>query len=133
MAGYNGWSKSNNAIVAEEGGRYPLSIAVKKMAEKTGVTQKKCRAILEKVGSFEYHHSSKNYNCVDYYDVDDAIEKMDDVDSNLNYEVIQDEIINVFPSQFYRRRSNLIFAIRNISEKNKKRLINNFLERRQKK
>lgn len=69
MAGYNGYSKSNNAVEAENDGRYPLTIAVTVLAEKAEITQKKAKAILTQLGTHEYHHSSKFYNTVNYYDV----------------------------------------------------------------
>jgi len=36
MAGYNGYSKSNNAIAAEEEGRFPLTAATKIVSEACG-------------------------------------------------------------------------------------------------
>lgn len=68
MAGYNGYSKSNNAMTAEGEGRYPLTTAARTVARETGITVKEARALLEEIGTSEYHHSSKFYNSVDYYD-----------------------------------------------------------------
>lgn len=71
MAGYNGYSKSNNAIDAESNERYPLTKATKILAKKLNWTQQKARDFLKKNGTNEWHHTSKFFNIVDYYDVSD--------------------------------------------------------------
>lgn len=74
MAGYNGYSKSNNAVEAEAAGRYPITKAAKIVAQKTGVTIKEARRVLKELGTGgEWHHSSKFFNAVDYYDTAAAI------------------------------------------------------------
>jgi len=77
MAGYDNYSKSNNAIDAEDDGRYPLTKAVEIVAAKCGVKKKAARMVLK--GSFdgEYHHTSKFYNSTDYYDTGKAIKIID--------------------------------------------------------
>ncbi len=70
MAGYNGYSKSNNATAAEDEGRLPLSRAIKAIAERTGCSQKDARTAATIVGATEWHHTSKRYNHTDYYDVE---------------------------------------------------------------
>lgn len=67
MAGYYGYSKSNNAIFAEENEIYPLSTAIKVVAKSAGVTQKVARETLLMFGACEYHHTSKRFNRTDYY------------------------------------------------------------------
>lgn len=67
MAGYDGYSKSNNALAAESDDKYPLTHAVKRVAEMAGCTQKTARAALLEIGPTEWHHTSKNYNKTDYY------------------------------------------------------------------
>lgn len=67
MAGYQGYSKSNNAVMAEEEGKFPLTKAIKELAKEAGITQKKARAILKELGPTEWHHTSKMYNRTDYY------------------------------------------------------------------
>ncbi len=74
MAGYSNYSKSNNAVEAESEGRYPLSKAARIVAKETGITIKKATSILKEIGTDEYHHSSKFYNAVDYYDTERPIE-----------------------------------------------------------
>jgi signal-transduction protein with cAMP-binding, CBS, and nucleotidyltransferase domain len=74
MSGYSGYSKSNNAVDAENNGRYPLTTAIKVLAEKAGITQKAATDIFKKLGTTEYHHASKFYNAVKYYDVEAALE-----------------------------------------------------------
>jgi hypothetical protein len=74
MAGYNGYSKSNNAVHAENEGRYPLTIAAKILSSYFGVSQKKVKEFLKEKGTSEYHHTSKFYNVTYYYDVNEIIE-----------------------------------------------------------
>ena len=59
MAGYSGYSKSNNALDAEADGLFPAS----KLKLK-GVTAVKVREFFE---PWEWHHTSKNYNRTNYY------------------------------------------------------------------
>lgn len=62
MAGYSGYSKSNNAVAAEQNGMLPLSRI-------TGATRWAIKLAGELVGPEEWHHTSKHYNETDYYDV----------------------------------------------------------------
>jgi len=66
MAGYYGYSKSNNAISAEQEGKFPRS----KVAKKLGIPS---AWILENVKTNEYHHTSCKYNTTYYYDLEDVI------------------------------------------------------------
>lgn len=63
MAGYQEFSKSNNAVEAEEGNRYPATTLAKILKVKVG-------GIKEYMNPCEYHHCSKFYNSVDFYDGD---------------------------------------------------------------
>ena len=74
MAGYCGYSKSNNAIEAEENGRFPASILAKKIGVKSG-------AIKEILSPSEWHHTSKMYNKTNYYDMEEALERIDELKS----------------------------------------------------
>lgn len=76
MAGYCGWSKSNNAVAAEHEGKLPLSRAVAVVAREAGCTRKQARAALEAVGPCEWHHTSKKYNPTDYYEVAEAVDRL---------------------------------------------------------
>lgn len=67
MAGYFEYSKSNNAIEAENNGRFPASI----LAEKLGVKPGAIRALMH---ACEWHHTSKHFNATDYYSEEDALE-----------------------------------------------------------
>jgi len=67
MAGYNGHSKSNNALDAEGRGCYPASKLAKTLGCKTG-------AIRALMTSGEWHHTASYYNETDYYDGDEARE-----------------------------------------------------------
>lgn len=73
MAGYAGYSKSNNAVAAESEGKLPLTHAIKAVAAQAGITQKKAREILTEIGRCEWHHTSKKYNETDYYHVGAAV------------------------------------------------------------
>ena len=69
MAGYQqDFSKSNNAVEAEQCGIFPITVATKIVAKKYGVAQRLARKYLECLGCCEWHHSSKHYNEVSYYD-----------------------------------------------------------------
>jgi hypothetical protein len=74
MAGYAGYSKSNNAVLAESQDRYPLSKAQSILAKKVGCTLAQARVVLLEVGSCEKHHTSKRYNWTYYYSIEDALE-----------------------------------------------------------
>lgn len=95
MAGYCGYSKSNNAIEAEKEGRFPLTIAVKELAKKANITQKLARQILKDQGSWEWHHSSKFYNQVDYYDVEYALNVLSIKEYIEKFEANREEIKSI--------------------------------------
>lgn len=65
MAGYHGYSKSNNAIQAEKEGKFPASVVAKKLKIPTALVKEMLRPC-------EWHHTSKWYNSTDYYDLDSA-------------------------------------------------------------
>jgi len=71
MAGYNGYSKSNNAIRAEEEGKFPASTLAKRIKKYfKGI---RAEDIRQSMITREYHHCSKRYNIVDYFDITDLI------------------------------------------------------------
>ena len=61
MAGYNGYSKSNNAVDAENCGRFPAT----RLAKLLNVSVDAIRQVLE---PSEWHHTSSWYNETNYYD-----------------------------------------------------------------
>jgi len=69
MAGYCGYTKSNNALAAEAEDKLPLTRAVAALAERAGVKRRLAREVLMARGACEWHHTSKRYNRTDYYDV----------------------------------------------------------------
>lgn len=71
MSGYHFYSKSNNAIDAENNERYPLTKAANIFAKKMNCTVSKAKAFLKSQGTSEWHHTSKFYNQTQYYDVSD--------------------------------------------------------------
>ncbi len=76
MAGYSGFSKSNNAVEAEANGRLPITHAARLLAKLAGLKQADAKALLLQLGTYEYHHTSKNYNVTNYYSVDGALETL---------------------------------------------------------
>ena len=70
------YSRSHNAEVAEDNGRYPLTRAIPVVATAAGVTQKVARAALVATHDGEWHHVGKFANQVDYYDCAAAIDHL---------------------------------------------------------
>jgi hypothetical protein len=70
MAGYSGFSKSNNAVYAEENDRFPAT----KLGKILGISPAAIKAVLTPC---EWHHTSKHYNKTNYYDLEEANEKID--------------------------------------------------------
>jgi hypothetical protein len=73
MAGYNEYSKSNNAIEAESEGKFPLTVAIERVAVTAKCTRVQARKALEAIGVCEWHHTSKKYNRTKFYSVAAAI------------------------------------------------------------
>lgn len=73
MSGYReDFSKSNNAHDAELEGKFPASVLAARIGVKAGAV----RALLSPC---EWHHSSKFYNPVEYFDEESAIEIIDEL------------------------------------------------------
>jgi|GEM_PF-4536273 len=72
MAGYNGYSKSNNAIGAENDGRFPASKIASMLKVKAG-------AVKELLSAVEWHHTSKFYNITMYYSLENAEERIEEL------------------------------------------------------
>jgi hypothetical protein len=66
MAGYNGYSKSNNAIEAENDHKFSLTNLCR-------IYGLKKDSIENEVNPCEWHHSSKYFNIVNYYDARDCV------------------------------------------------------------
>ncbi|EOV0917352.1 hypothetical protein ACOLNO_000124 [Vibrio parahaemolyticus] len=73
--GYSGYSKSNNAISAEEDGKFTVS----EISRRTKLTTDTIKHFFEPC---EWHHTSKNYNKTDYYDLEEIV-------SSINEEVLE--------------------------------------------
>ncbi len=67
MAGYSGFSKSTNAVIAEEQGRFPASTIAAEL--KRGVTAAAVRKLCR---WSEWHHCSSRYNKVYFYDLEEC-------------------------------------------------------------
>lgn len=91
MAGYNGYSMSNNAVAAYASGEKPLtkwtkSVILEEIEENTNISEEKF-ATLGKMTSKElkdaflfassWHHTSKFYNCTDFFSLD--FEKIEEI------------------------------------------------------
>jgi hypothetical protein len=68
MAGYSGFSKSNNAVAAEASGRHPATAAARLL----GVPV----AWVKLQPTREWHHTSSWYNSTDYYDLEQLAEHL---------------------------------------------------------
>ncbi len=66
MSGYDGYSMSNNAMDAYDDYKMPLS----RLKSFLGITDVSCSAC-------EWHHTSKYYNAVNFYDARDAVRSGD--------------------------------------------------------
>lgn len=93
MAGYNGWSMSNNAVAAYEDGEKPLSKwtktdifdAINKQEVELKCSIEKLKKLPVKVLKevcltySSWHHTSNHYNKTDFYSLDvDRIENLTD-------------------------------------------------------
>ncbi len=104
MAGYNEYSKSNNAIDVENEGLSPLTRAIVLVAEQANCTKKKARETLIELGASEYHHTSKHYNITDYYNVKEAVNyilygKIESPEEEAEYDREIEKIIQEKPKQ----------------------------------
>jgi len=70
MAGYNGFSKSNNATDAENEGKFPLTQASEILSTELGIPKIQAKRMLQDIGTSEWHHTSCHYNVTDYYETD---------------------------------------------------------------
>ena len=85
MAGYCGYSKSNNAVQAERNNKFPKSkwtkeLILKVLSEEVEENDEKFQFLANKPAAFlkdfllvsyEWHHTSSYYNCTEYYEVRD--------------------------------------------------------------
>lgn len=62
------YSKSNNALLAETNGIYPLTQAINILSKELNITKNQAKQLLQKIGPSEWHHTSSWYNKTDYYD-----------------------------------------------------------------
>lgn len=98
MAGYNGWSMSNNAVDAYENGEMPLSKWDKKaILDAIDYDDLELKCSLEKIRALplkilkaqfleytSWHHTSKFYNCTDFYSLNiDYIKDLTDDDIDI--------------------------------------------------
>ena len=84
MSGYNGFSKSNNAVAAEAEGRFPASECAKRL----GVPIEFVRA----QGTSEWHHTSKHFNCTEFFDLDSIRDHLETDEGRSQLEAIKTEL-----------------------------------------
>lgn len=86
MAGYSGYSKSNNAIKAEREGKMNKTQLLKWCRDRglfPGLTTKIIAKVLRPC---EWHHTSKHYNATNYYSVEELYERRHEVRSYIRTE-----------------------------------------------
>lgn len=84
MSGYNGFSKSNNAIDAETNGRFPASECARRLCVPV--------EFIRAQGTSEWHHTSKHYNCTEYYDLDLIREHLETDEGRAKLDAINSEL-----------------------------------------
>ena len=107
MAGYNGWSMSNNAVSAYNNGEKPLSKWTKKeiietLSEAVEGGEIELKANIEKIKKMpvkalkdsclhrsSWHHTSNHYNKTDFYSLD--TEKIEELTDERINEIIADQ------------------------------------------
>lgn len=124
MAGYCGYSKSNNAIEAESDYKLPRSTLCKRMGLKPDIVE-------DLIQTCEWHHTSKKYNCTDYYDARDCIKsrilrllsKPRPNDEQLKFrQIVKKQLIREIN---YQRRFNSVARIEDHQKKSdRKKLLN---------
>ena len=93
MGGYSGYSRSNNALAAEAEGKLPLTRAIPELAKKTGMSRAEARELLTKQGPSEWHHTSKEYNRTNYFDVNQAVRWFEDAPKRAAFEPFRADMI----------------------------------------
>lgn len=79
MSGYFEFSKSNNAVAAELDGRFPASVVARKLNVPT-------EYIRDRIRTGEWHHCSKFYNSVNYYDLQECEEWLDSEEGRADFD-----------------------------------------------
>lgn len=83
MAGYYGYSKSNNALYAEAAGMRVASKITADWLQQEGIDESaafvKWLIRVEYIDPTEWHHSSKYYNRVNYYDAEDIRDRLQEL------------------------------------------------------
>ena len=105
MAGYNGYSMSNNAVAAYDEGKKPLSKIKASDLKASGwlysagfakwlAKQKRRNGHFDNDYMIwepaEWHHTSKEYNCTNFYDPDDLLNAWIDVPDERRNELFLD-------------------------------------------
>lgn len=116
MAGYKGWSMSNNAVAAYENGEKPLSKWTKADIIEAIENQAELKCRIEKLKKVpasslknvclkcsSWHHTSNHYNKTDFYTLDvERVENLTDEDLDVtieNYKLDKKEKTEVKPTE----------------------------------
>ena len=84
MAGYQGWSKSNNAIAAEADGMVTRGKITKEWLTDNGITEKagfiKWLISVNYIQASEWHHTSMFYNETDFFSGEEISADLERID-----------------------------------------------------
>lgn len=79
MSGYIGYSRSNNAAEAERCDKYPATKAAPMLGIPVGFLK-------DHGPTGEWHHTSKHFNCTDYYDIEACEEWLSEEETKASLE-----------------------------------------------
>ena len=91
MAGYSGFSMSNNAVAARGEGKFPATDLAREIGR--GATAAGVRAVLIPV---EWHHTSSRYNRTDFFELDhdaEILAERDEITESAARDVLIERII----------------------------------------
>src|SRR5208282_2083316 len=100
MAGYDGWSMSNNARDAYAAGEMPAS----RIAAATGLTTTEVRRLSS---PSSWHHTSSKFNCTDFFTLDEVLEAANEERHGFNL------------SRRPKLRKNLIECVQRLRQENR--------------
>lgn len=126
MAGYDNYSKSNNAIETEALGNFPLTKAVDIVAQTTGIKKMLLKNIIKSIETSEYHHTSNHYNITYYYNTKNLIAMIEAVkkhNSNFslesyNWNYLYDEELQEYNEKGEKHTLDMVLTIEEILEDN---------------
>lgn len=111
MAGYSGYSMSNNAIKAYDEGKLPLSKITRKTLDKfnISISVEMFKWICQHkriICPCEWHHTSKHYNETNFYDLVEAAKIL----KGINLSVIEKEYRAWKAAQKPKEKDNIVYC-----------------------